>query len=92
MIKSFRHKGLKKLYEKGDARGISAARQNRLENILFVLDTASGVEALDLPGYALHPLKGDLKDFWSVKVSGNWRIVFQFIDGDAFNVDLTDYH
>lgn len=92
MIKGFDHKGLKRLYEKDDARGISSEHQNRIENILCVLDSASEAKALDLPGYALHPLKGDLKGFWSVKVSGNWRITFQFKDGDAYDVDLIDYH
>lgn len=92
MIISFHYKGLKRLFEKDDARGISSDHQNRIENILFLLDTASDVKALDLPGYVLHPLKGELKGFWSVKVSGNWRIVFRFEAGETYDVDLMDYH
>jgi proteic killer suppression protein len=92
MIRSFRHKGLKRLYEKGDARGVSAEMLAKVEVILADLDAAETPEDLGLPGYGLHALKGDLKGFWSVKVTGNWRIVFWMEDGDVYRVDLTDYH
>ncbi len=92
MIRSFRHKGLKRLYEKGDARGVPPEMLAKVRVILADLDAAETPEDLSVPGYDLHPLKGDLKSFWSVKATGNWRIVFQMEDGDVYRVDLTDYH
>jgi proteic killer suppression protein len=64
----------------------------RVENILSVLDAATSPWALDLPGYRLHPLKGDRRGFWAVTVRANWRIIFVFRDGDVYDVDLIDYH
>jgi toxin HigB-1 len=92
MIGSFKHRGLKRLYERGDRSGIRADLLEAVERILTVLDAASTPQALDLPRYHLHPLKGDLKGFWSVTVRANWRIVFSFTDGDADAVDLIDCH
>jgi proteic killer suppression protein len=92
VIRSFRHKGLKLLYEKGERRRVQAGFIDKIERILARLDQASGPENMDLPGYRLHPLKGDLAGFWSVTVSGNWRIVFRFEGGHACDVDLIDYH
>lgn len=69
-----------------------ADQAGRIRDVLGHLDRAAKPSELDLPGYRLHPLKGDLKGHWSVTISGNWRITFQFEDGDAFEVDLTDYH
>jgi len=66
--------------------------RDRVENVLAVLDAASTAADLDLPGYRLHALKGDLKGLWSVTMSGNWRITFRIEDGNVFDVDLTDYH
>jgi toxin HigB-1 len=66
--------------------------RDRLENVLSVLDVAENPNDLDLPGYRLHPLKGELKGFWSVSVSGNWRVTFRVENGNVFDVDLTDYH
>jgi proteic killer suppression protein len=66
--------------------------RERLENILAVLDAAATPQDVDLPGYRLHSLKGDLKGFWAVTVSGNWRVTFRIKDGSVFDVDLTDYH
>ena len=91
MIRSFRHRGLRRLWE-GDPRGVSATLRDRVENVLAVLDAAATARDLDLPGYRLHALKGDLKGLWSVMVSGNWRITFRVEDGNVFDVDLTDYH
>jgi proteic killer suppression protein len=91
VIRSFRHRGLKRLWE-GDSSRINAALRDRLENILSILDVADKPTDLDLPGYRLHPLKGDLKGLWSVAVSGNWRVTFRVELGDVFDVDLTDYH
>ncbi len=63
-----------------------------MREILTVLDNAVGAQDLDLPGYRLHALKGDRKGYWSVTVRANWRIIFRFENGDACDVDLTDYH
>ena len=92
MIESFRHRGLKRLYEQGDGSKVRADQLSRISDVLFHLDRAQAPGDLDLPGYRLHPLKGDRKGYWSVTISGNWRIIFRFKDGDAFEVDLADYH
>ena len=91
MIRTFRHRGLRRLYQ-GDASKVRADQVRRIAGVLGHLDRAQRPSDLDLPGYRLHPLKGDLKGMWSVMISGAWRIVFRFVDGDAFDVDLVDYH
>lgn len=92
MIRSFRHKGLKRLYEDDDSRGVFAQHVERLRDILVRLDNADNVTDMDLPGLKLHALKGDLKGFWAVTVRANWRVTFSFKDHDAFDVDYMDYH
>ena len=92
MIEGFKHKGLKRLFRHGDTQGISLELLEKLENILFVLNRARRPEDMNLPGFRLHRLKGDLKGFWSVTVRANWRIIFRFEAGNAFDVDLIDYH
>jgi toxin HigB-1 len=93
MIVNLRHRGLKRLFESGDGRQVRQDQLKRIRRVLFVLDTASVIDDVDqLPGTRLHPLRGDLAGFWSVSVSGNWRIIFRFEDGKAFDVDLVDYH
>ena len=92
MIVSFRHKGLKLLYEKGDRRRLQPEYVDKIERILARLDEATEPADMGLPGFRLHPLKGDLAGYWSVSVSGNWRIVFRFDGVHACNVDLSDYH
>lgn len=92
MIRSFKHQGLKRLYERGDRSGIRPDLLDTVERILTVLDSATTPQALDLPRYRLHQLKGDLKGFWSVTVRANWRIVFRFEGEDAFDVEMMDYH
>ncbi len=92
MIVSFRHKGLKLLFEKGDRRRVSPDFVAKVERILARLEEASEAGNMHLPGFRLHPLKGDLAGFWLVTVSGNWRIVFRFESGHASDVDLIDYH
>ena len=92
MITSFRHKGLKRLFEDDDRRCVNAQHAERIENILGLLDAAAKVEDMNIPTFRLHPLTGDLKGFWAVTVRANWRIVFRFEDGNAFEVDLIDYH
>ncbi len=92
MIRSFKHRGLKRLYERDDRSGIRPDLVDTVERILTVLDSATTAQALDIPGFRLHPLKGDLKGFWSVIVRANWRIIFRFQGEDAFDVELIDYH
>lgn len=92
MIESFRHKGLKRLYDEDDARGVLAEHVNKLRNILARLDAAGAIEDLDLPGLNLHPLRGELKGFWAVTVRANWRVIFRFAEGSAHEVNYLDYH
>jgi toxin HigB-1 len=92
MIRSFRHKGLKRLFEEDDARGLPAEHVERLRDILIRLDNAESLDDLRLPALKLHALKGELKGFWAVTVRANWRVTFRFTDPDAFNVDYVDYH
>lgn len=92
MIQSFKHKGLRQLFEKGTARGIRADHVAKVENILAVLNRARRPSDVDLPGFGLHRLNGDLKEFWRVTVRANWRIIFRFEQGDVYDVDLLDYH
>ena len=92
-IQSIRHKGLRRLFEKGDARGLPAASVDKLRDMLLAIHTARAITDVDvIPGWRLHPLKGKLAGHWSLTVTGNWRLVFRFEDGDAFDVDLLDYH
>ena len=92
MIRSIRHKGLKRLYEHDDTRGVLAEHAEKLRDILARLDASGSVEDMDFPGFRLHPLKGELEGFWAVTVRANWRVVFRFVEGDALDVDYTDYH
>ena len=92
MIRSFRHRGLRRVYERDDPNRIGADQVGRITLALADLDAASKPSDIDLPGYRLHPLRGDLKGLWSISISGNWRITFRFADGDVYDVDLVDYH
>lgn len=92
MILSIRHKGLRRLYEDGDPRGVIGEHAQKLRDILARLDAAGAPSDMDLPGFRLHPLKADLKGFWAVTVRANWRIIFRFAEGDALDVDYVDYH
>lgn len=92
MIEGFKHKGLKKLFEEDDRRKVPAVYGDKIARVLARLNEAVRVQDMGLPGYRLHPLKGDLAGFWSVSVSGNWRIIFRFENGTARDVDLIDYH
>src|SRR5208283_571219 len=92
VIRTFRHRGLKRLYQQGDPSKVRADQARRIADVLGHLDTAQRPSDLDLPGYRLHALKGGLRGTWSATISGNWRIAFRFVDGDAFDVDLVDYH
>lgn len=92
MIRNIRHKGLKRLYEDDDPRGVPPEHVTKLRDILARLDAARAVSEMDVPGFRLHPLKGDLKGFWGVTVRANWRVIFRFVEGDALDVDYVDYH
>jgi proteic killer suppression protein len=92
MIKSFRHKGLRRFYESGSTSGIQPAHARKLRLQLAALDTAQSVEDMDIPGYALHRLKGELKGRWAISVNGNWRLTFEFKDGNVYVLDYEDYH
>ncbi len=92
MIVSFRHKGLRLLYETGSTKGIQAAHKTKLLSILAALDVAISPNELSLPSYRLHPLKGDMVGYWSMWVNGNWRVTFRFVGPDVELVDYQDYH
>jgi len=92
VIRSFAHKGLKRLYEAEDRSKLAAEPVDRVAIILAALDEAAVFEDLDRPSFRLHPMKGDLKGRWSITVRANWRVVFRFEDGDAYEVDFLDYH
>jgi proteic killer suppression protein len=91
----FRHKGLKALHDDDNAKGVSGPMADKLRKLLFALETADSLEQLGrFPGWKLHPLKGDLKGFWSLTVSGNWRLIFSYDEktNTADDIDLIDYH
>lgn len=92
MIRSIRHKGLKRLFENNDPKGVNPEHIEKLCDILVTLHAAPSVAHMDLPGFKLHPLKGELKGFWAVTVRANWRVIFRFDNGGADDVDYVDYH
>ena len=92
MIKTFRHRGLKELYEQGRSAKVSQGHVAKLLRILTALDRSGSAEGMDLPGFRLHLLKGRMKGHHGVSVSANWRVTFRFKDGHAVDVDYLDYH
>lgn len=92
MIKSFRHKGVQQFFETGSKAGINAEHGNKLSRQLMLLNAAKSPQEMDVAGWKLHPLKGELSDHWAVKVSGNWRLTFAFEGEDAILIDYQDYH
>lgn len=92
MILSFDHKGLEAFFHEGTTRGIQAKHTDLLRRRLDRLDSATTIQDMRVAGYDLHPLKGKLKEYWSVKVSGNWRLTFRFENGNAHVVNYQDYH
>jgi proteic killer suppression protein len=92
MIKSFRHKGLRSLFESGKAAGVQASHVKRLRMQLAALDTAQVIDDMDIPGFRLHALKGEMRGRWSITVNGNWRLTFEFENGNAHILDDEDYH
>jgi proteic killer suppression protein len=92
VIQSFSHKGLRRFFESGSAAGIQPKHAKRLRMLLAALDTAQLIGDMDVPGFNLHPLKGQGKGRWWVWVNGNWRVTFEFRDGHAYVLDYEDYH
>lgn len=92
MIQSFKSKPLRLLFEKDDSSKIRPDLVRKVENVLTRLQAAKEIKDMNAPGYNLHPLKGNRKGTWSVTIKENWRITFQFINGDAFEVNMEDYH
>jgi proteic killer suppression protein len=92
MIISFRHKGLKRFFESGSQAGIQPSHAKRLRLQMAALDTAQTIDDMDIPGFRLHPLKGEDRGRWSIWVNGNWRITFEFQNGNAHVLDYEDYH
>jgi len=92
MIRHVRHRGLRRLYENDDRRELLSQHADKIARMLARLDEATRPQQLNLPGFRLHPLKGDLAGYWSITVSANWRIIFRFEGDNATDVDLVDYH
>lgn len=92
MIKTFRHKGLREFFEMGSTRGIQAAHAGKLGRQLLKLNTATSAKDMNIPGWRLHPLSGQIEGHWSVWVNGNWRLTFMFEGEDAVLVNYQDYH
>jgi len=92
VINSIRHKGLRRFYETGNAAGVKADHRKKLRLHLAALETANSIDDMDIPGYRLHPLKGDRAGFWAIDVSGNWRLTFRFHGGHVYDLDYEDYH
>jgi proteic killer suppression protein len=92
MIQTFKNKALERLLKEGSAKGIPKELEKRVRVRLEVIDSSLTIDDIRIPSYDLHALKGDRKGTWSIKVSGNWRITFNFKDGNAYDLDLEDYH
>ena len=92
MIKSIKHKGLRLFFESGKTSGIQNTHAERLRMQFAALHTAHKIEDMDIPGYRLHQLKGKKKALWSIRVNKNWRLTFEFINGDVFLLNYEDYH
>lgn len=83
---------MRKLFESGNASGVQISHAKRLRLQLAALDTAKTIADMDVPGFGLHRLKGAMKNRWAISVSGNWRVTFEFKDGNAYVLDYEDYH
>jgi toxin HigB-1 len=92
MIKSFRHKGLAAYFATGDRAGLPQPMVRRIAHRLAVLHAATELRHIGLPGYRLHPLKGDQQGRWSISVTGAWRLTFRWESGDVLDLDLEQYH
>jgi proteic killer suppression protein len=92
MIERFKHRGLRRLFERDEHGRVAAQDVDKIKRILAALSRAGRPENMNLPGFRLHPLKGDMKGHWAVTVRANWRVTFKMEKGNAYDVDLTDYH
>ena len=92
MIKSFKHKGLEKFYESGNTRGIQSNHAKKLRMQLAALESAHSIDDMDIPGYRLHQLTGDRKGIWTITINANWRLTFEFEDGNVYILIYEDYH
>jgi proteic killer suppression protein len=92
MIKSFKHKGLEKFYESDSTKGIQANHAKKLRMQLAALDTAQAIDDMDIPGYRLHQLTGDRRGIWTITVNANWRLTFEFEEGNVYILNYEDYH
>ncbi|MBX3177524.1 MAG: type II toxin-antitoxin system RelE/ParE family toxin [Candidatus Hydrogenedentes bacterium] len=92
MLRTIRHKGIKRLVQRNDRSGLNAEQLPRIVRVIALLDRATTPQDLDIPGYHLHPLRGDLQGFWSVRITGNYRLIFRMEKGDVFDIDLVDCH
>jgi toxin HigB-1 len=92
MIRNFAHRGLRRLFEQGDRSRIRPGLVAKVERVLARLDASAAPGDMDVPGFGLHPMTGDRKGFWAVVISRNWRVIFRFEGGDAYDVDFLDYH
>ena len=92
MIKSFKHKGIEKFYESGSTKGIQANHAKKLRMQLAALDTAQSIDDMDIPGYRLHQLTGDRRGIWTITVNANWRLTFEFEEGNVYILNYEDYH
>jgi proteic killer suppression protein len=92
-IRSVRHRGLKRLIEDNDARGIGRDLVPRIRNVLTALISATDMDGVaGPPGWRVHRLSGDRAATWSISVSGNWRITFDIVGDEISNLNLEDYH
>jgi proteic killer suppression protein len=92
MIKSFKHKGLEKFYTSGSTQGIQAIHAKKLRMQLVALNTAQSVDDMDIPGYRLHQLTGNRRGIWTITVNANWRLTFEFEEGNVYILNYEDYH
>ena len=92
MIKSFKHKGLEKFYGSGSTKGIQANHVKKLRMQLTALDTAKSIDDMDIPGYRLYQLTGDRRGIWTITVNANWRLTFEFEEGNVYILNYEDYH
>jgi len=92
MVRSFRHKGLRKYFESVNVAGIQPKHAKRLRMQLAAIDTAHSIADIDVPGFRLHSLRAGAQGRWSIWVNGNWRLTFEFREGDAYILDYEDYH
>lgn len=92
MIVNIKHKGLRRFYERADGSGLPAPYLRKINRILDQLDAVTSETDILQMGSGIHALSGDRFGFWALHISGNYRIIFRFTDGDIYDVDYLDYH